>query len=180
MSGYSCSFLGGQRLAALLVLAMMGAGTAHACRARQPGMDRLPDELIAAARAVSVARVVQATAFGVDEVRYDFVVLKRMAGPYRERFSIVSRSTPADDVAGSYDHGDEAFWQRGGGRLGGESNFCHITPRFDVGQAYLVFHDKPYTYRSFERIHVSPDREPISDDKWFSHVAEKLRWRTIQ
>jgi len=128
---------------------------------------------------VYVARVVRATDSGTGDVDYDFVVVKRLAGPYRDRFSIAAHSAVADDVAGSPDHSDERFWQTGGGRLGGQSNWCFITPRFDVGQTYLVFPGRPYTYRSFERINVTPGREPITDDEWYAFVEERLRMKGL-
>lgn len=164
--------------AAIVLASMAGAGgPAHACPYRLPSMEMPPDQQLAAAREVSVARVVQASALGVNKVMYEFVVIKRLLGPYRERFTITSDSSAADDVVHSYDHSDERFWKQGGGRLSGPSNWCYIEPRFDVGQTYLVFHDKPYSYRSFERINFTPLREPHTDDKWYAYVEQALRAR---
>lgn len=168
------------RAAIVLVFTAGGSEAAHACVYRNPVMEMPADQQLAAAREVSVSRVVRATAVGVDEVMYEFVVIKRLLGPYRESFTITSRSSVADDVVHSYDHSDEQFWKQGGGRLNGESNWCYIEPRFDVGQTYLVFHDKPYTYRSFERINFWPLREPHSDDKWYSYVEQTLRARAAE
>ncbi len=164
-----------RRLVAALVIAAIGAGSAHACRSRMPGMEASPEDLVASAREVYVARVVQARENGAGQVVYEFAVLERLAGLERGRFSIEAGSAVADDVAGSPDHGDERFWQTAGGRLGGASNWCTITPRFDVGMSYLVFLDRPGTYRSFERINVLPGSAPISDDKWYGYVVQQLR-----
>ena len=160
------------------VLALMlgaGTGAAHACRTRQAGMDPSPEGLVASAREVYVARVVQATETARGQIDYEFAVVKHLAGPYRSRFSISSNSAAADDISASPDHSDAAFWQAGGGRLGGDSNWCYITLRFDVGISYLVFLDRLRTYRSTERINASPGREPITDDKWYAYVVERLR-----
>ena len=159
------------------VLAMAVFGSAHACRTRQVGMDISPDDLVSSAREVYLARLAQATASEGGKVDYEFVMEKRLAGHDRSRFRITSDSAVADDVAASPDHRDERFWQSGGGRLGGNSNWCRITLRFDVGMTYLVFLDRPDTYRSAERINIFPGREPISDDKWYAYVVERLRTR---
>jgi len=157
------------------VLAMAVFGSAHACRTRQIGMDPSPEDLVASAREVYVARVVQATETEGGKVDYEFAVVKRLAGPFRTRFSISSNTAAADDIVASPDHSDKRFWEAGGGRLGGDSNWCYITLRFDVGISYLVFLDRPNTYRSTERINVFPGREPITDDKWYQYVEERLR-----
>jgi len=164
------------RTACVALLALCGAATVGACPYPDPGKLVTPEQLVDGARDVTVARVEQATATNVSEVRYDFVVLERLAGPVRERFSITAQSHPADEVLRSYDHSDEAFWQPGGGRLNGEGSRCWVTPRFDVGQTYLVFQDQRPTFRSFERILVQP-RGPISIDKWYTWVVERLRTR---
>lgn len=167
-------------LAAALIVAAAGTGSAHACRSRQIGMDPSPADLVASAREVYVARVVQAAESDDGKVHYDFAVVQRLAGPSRDRFGIAAYSAVADDVAGAPDHGDERFWQVGGGRLGGPSNWCRMTPRVDVGQTYLVFLDRPHTYRSLERINVFPGREPITSDKWYQYVVAQLRARGVQ
>lgn len=166
-----------RRCLAVLAIAAIGTSSAHACRSRQIGMDPSPEDLVASAREVYVARVVQATETEGGKVDYEFSVVKRLAGHDRSRFRIASDSAVADDVAASPDHSDERFWQSGGGRLGGKSNWCRITLRFDVGMTYLVFLDRPNTYRSTERINVFPGREPITDDKWYRYVEERLRAR---
>lgn len=159
----------------VVVLAMTVFGNAHACRSRQAGMDPSPEGLVASAREVYVARVVRATETEGGKVDYEFAVVKHLAGPFRTRFSISSNIAAADDVVASPDHGDKRFWEAGGGRLGGDSNWCYITLRFDVGISYLVFLDRLRTYRSTERINVSQGREPITDDKWYQYVEERLR-----
>lgn len=152
------------------------AGAAHACPYPVPSKALTPEQLVDGARDVTVARVERATLTEDYRVRYDFVVLRRLIGPYRTRFSITSDSRPADDASASHDHSDDAFWQEGGGRLNGEGSRCHVTPRFDVGQTYLVFQDQAPTYRSFERINFHPD-ESRSTDRWYTYVAERLRAR---
>lgn len=167
-----------RRLALSLAMLAMGLGTAHACRVPDRHQTMSIDDQLAVARDVSVAKVVQATEMGLGSVKYDFVVLKRLAGPYHHRFTIVGRGWPVEQgTVYSRDHSDDRFWEHGGGRMGGDENFCWITPRFDVGQAYLVFFDKPYTRRSFERIELEPGSERLSEDRWLAFVEDKLRRR---
>lgn len=134
------------------------------------------DDQIAAARDVTLAKVVQATEIDLGRVRYEFVVLKRLAGPCRDRFTIIGHGWPVEqDTVDSRDHSDARFWEHGGGRMGGNQYFCSISPRFDVGQVYLVFYDRPYTRRSCERIEVDTGSERLSSDQWFTFVEDKLR-----
>lgn len=110
-------------------------------------------------------------------VQYDFVVIKRLRGPARDRFSIVSPAATADEnPRHSDDHSDGAFWSRGGGRLANYMD-CRIHPRFTVGESYLAFYGQPITRRSFERIAVVGGRP--AEDKWLSHVEQRLGgpWR---
>jgi hypothetical protein len=164
-----------RRLAAALLIAALGTGAAHACRTRQAGMDDSPEELVASAREVYLARVVAATELEAGQVSYEFTVVERLAGPVRGRFAISSQSTVATDAEARHNHDDERFWRLGGGRLGGESNWCYITLRFDVGMTYLVFLDRLKTYRSAERIVVYPGQATNMQDKWYRFVQEGLR-----
>lgn len=178
MSGPGQSWLRARCLAGIFAMLAGGTGTAHACRVPDRYQAMSIDDQLAGARDVSLAKVVQATDMGLGQVKFEFVVLKRLAGPYRDRFTIIGGGWPVEQgTVYSRDHSDARFWEHGGGRMGSDENFCSITPRFDVGQAYLVFYDRPYTRRSFERIELEPGGAPRPDDRWFNFVEDKLRWR---
>lgn len=160
------------RGAALAMLLGIGlAPASQACRA--PPMAQLvtPDELIAGARDVSVAKVVYVADLGGGLVRYDFAVEKRLLGPARTEFSISGRPVGRyEEREDSPDHSDAKFWQRGGGRLTNEAD-CVLRPAFRLGETYLMFMNQTATWRSFERI-------GDADDKWLAYVTEKLEART--
>lgn len=151
---------------------------AHACHAPPRAQNVTPEELVAMATDVSVAKVVRATPSaawsgrGRQPVEYEFEVVQRILGPDEARFVIAGAQGETRMTQAAGDHGDEGFWNRGGGRLYNDSD-CVLRPNFTVGESYLIFRDKPATWRSFERIETVGGR-PNPDDKWLSYVVEKL------
>lgn len=131
------------------------------------------NEQIMGASDISVARVAGATLLENGGVRYDFVVHKRLRGPYRARFSMAVRANPPAGIRQlSEDHSDQEFWQPYGGRMSNGSD-CELHPVFTVGETYLVFYGPPVTRRSFERIRTVGG-QPSKDDRWLSYVEQRL------
>lgn len=160
--------VGGAGLALLLALGVCQG--AAACFRPPQQQVVTPDELIAGARDVSVAKVVHVADLGGGLVRYDFAVEKRLLGAARDEFSVSGRPVGRyEEREGSPDHSDEAFWERGGGRLMNEGD-CVLRPAFRLGERYLMFMHQTATWRSFERIGTA-------DDKWLAYVTEKLAAR---
>jgi len=150
----------------------------QACRAPPREQVVTPEELVAKAADVSVARVIRATPStapnggGRPTVEYEFEVVQRILGPDEARFTLIGAKGETRMQQPASDHGDEGFWQRGGGRLYNDSD-CVLRPNFAVGESYLIFRDKPATWRSFEHIETVRGR-PNPDDKWLTYVVEKL------
>jgi hypothetical protein len=157
-----------------LVLFLLGA---HDCRACHKAPDALligVDELIGSSTDVSVAKVVRAIPRDYGVTTYEFVVKRRLAGWNQESFTMIG----ADDVRmhkdTSFDHHQAAaFWERGGGRLINGAD-CAIHPTFVVGENYLVFRDRPLTWRSAEKIETVDEQLDLQD-KWLRYVEAKLR-----
>lgn len=137
-----------------------------------------PEQQIAIATDVSVARVIRATpspipaSGGRPSVEYEFEVQERILGPDEPRFIVIGARGETRPEPRSTDHSDEEFWERGGGRLYNDSD-CVLRPNFTVGEYYLVFHGKPLTWRSFEHIESIRGR-PDPEDKWLSYVKSRL------
>lgn len=170
---------------AILLLGILASPGSHACFA--PPMEQVvtPDEQIALASDVVVARVVRATPLapllshsnggGRPAVEYEFDVQERLLGPDERRFVLIGAQGENRRASPSNDHRDDAFWQRGGGRLHNDSD-CVLRPNFVVGEHYLIFRGKPATWRSFEHIETVRGR-PDPDDRWLAYVKEKLTGR---
>lgn len=158
---------------AVFVAAALWSGSGHACYTPPSHQLMGVNEQIAQATDVSLATVAGAALLENGKVRYDFVVRKRLIGPYRAHFSMAVRANPPPESRGlSEDHSDQAFWERGGGRLTNDSD-CQIHPVFTVGDTYLVFYGPPLTRRSFEHIHMVGN-QPFKDDKWMNYVERRL------
>jgi len=166
------------RICAALLLCILASPSSHACAI--PPFKQLvtPDEQIAMATEVSVAKVVRATPTpipgggGRQTVEYEFEVQERIQGTTAQRFTIVGAAGGTRPPPSSTDHSDKLFWERGGGRLYNDSD-CVLRPNFEVGEIYLVFHGEPATWRSFEHIETVRGRAN-PDDKWLAYVKEKL------
>lgn len=166
-----------QRACAVMAFGALVIPDSLACHAPPREQVVTPEEQIAMATDVSVARVVRATPStprgrGRQAVEYEFEVVQRILGPDEAHFVLVGAQGETRTALPAGDHGDEAFWQRGGGRLLNDQD-CVLRPNFVVGESYLVFRGKPATRRSFEHIETVRGR-PNRDDKWLSYVVEKL------
>lgn len=159
----------------LLCALSIFTGACWACRVPPPEQLINPDVQVALATDVVLAKVVSAAPrYGNrDEVDYQFLVLQRLAGPDQQFFSISGRAPGLSRDTTFDNHRDEAFWQRGGGRVMNDSD-CVIHPDFVVGKTYLVFRDLPMTWRSFEEIETVDGRSG-DDDKWFVYVQAHIR-----
>lgn len=159
---------------ALLMIAL-GAGSAEACR-RAPDIQLIsPEKQLAFARNVAVARVISAHPIGDDTFEYRFAVLKRLAGPDTQSFTVhgtVPDSHFASDQGERADHDGPTFWARGGGRVMNDPS-CTLRPWFTLGESYLVILDQPYTRRSFEHI-ATVDGQFDASDKWLAYVEARL------
>lgn len=165
-----------RRAVLVLTLGLGLAPASQACVVPPAQQTVSPDALISGARDVSVARVVHVAELGNGLVRYDFAVLERLIGSGRKEFSLSGRARGRyQEREGSLDHSDEAFWQRGGGRLTNEGD-CVLRPAFRLGENYLMFMDQTATWRSFERIDAGAGTD-FAQDKWYAYVKEKLRTR---
>lgn len=165
----------------ILLVGTLASPVSHACYA-PPGEQMVtPEEQIASGTDVSLAKVVRATASpilnfgGRQSIEYEFEVQERLLGPEKQRFVIIGAKGETRRSSSSNDHSDEAFWQRGGGRLYNDPD-CVLRPNFVVGENYLIFRGEPATWRSFEHIQTVLGK-PNSDDRWLSYVKEKLESR---
>lgn len=100
----------------------------HACYAPPREQVATPQEQIALAIDVSVAKVVRASpspglAFGGrPSIEYEFEVQQRMLGSNEPRFVLLGAKGETRTRPSTSDHSDSAFWQRGGGRLYNDSD----------------------------------------------------------
>jgi hypothetical protein len=140
-----------------------------------------PEEQIALATDVTLAKVIWATPSSISNfggrppVEYEFEVQERLLGLGAQRFVLIGASGETRPDSSSSNHGEDAFWQRGGGRLYNDPD-CVLRPNFVVGETYLIFRGKPATWRSFEHIETVRGK-PDTDDKWLSYVRDKLESR---
>jgi hypothetical protein len=168
----------GTTLAFALACNLMVSVPGQACRVPPVAQVVSPEQQIAMATDVAVARVVEAipsplrSGGGRQSVDYTFEVQQRIMGWPEQRFTISGAQGLTRPPPSSSDHSDAAFWERGGGRLYNDAD-CVLRPDFIVGENYLIFRGKPATWRSFEHIATVRGR-PDQDDKWLSYVKEKL------
>jgi hypothetical protein len=158
------------------------AGTCWACHVAPPEQLIGPDLQVALATDVTLARVVSiAPRYELydnrGDVDYQFVVLKRLAGPDQQFFSISGRAPGRSRDTTFNSHQDAAFWKKGGGRVKNEGD-CAIHPDFVVGKTYLVFRNLPVTRRSFEEIEITDERLG-DDDRWFRYVQVHVQQNNI-
>lgn len=167
-----------RRICAVLMLNVIGIPFSHACRTPPLKQVVTPEQQIAIATDVSVARVIRATPAplsaggGRPAIAYEFEVQERISGSADTQFTLIGASGETRPSPGSSDHSDDAFWEQGGGRLYNDSD-CVLRPNFTLGETYLVFRGSPPTWRSFEHI-ASVGGRPNPDDKWLMYVKAKL------
>lgn len=170
-----------KRTCTTLLLGSLVSPLGLACYAPPSEQVVTPDEQIALATDVSVAKVIRAIpslaiALGArPSVEYEFEVQQRILGSNEQRFVLIGAKGETRARSPTSDHSDEGFWQRGGGRLYNDSD-CVLRPDFVVGESYLVFRGKPATWRSFEHIETVRGRTDPRD-KWLSYVVANLKGR---
>jgi hypothetical protein len=128
------------------------------------------EELIKRSQNIALAQVIEASSLKVSnhpELRTKYVLktLETLKG--KPPVNIVIQGVKAGEKDLNFgDHQTPNFWQEGG-RL---SSFpdCQIYPSFEVGATYLVFLDRPYHRKSFERI-------DNKNDKWLVTVRSSIR-----
>lgn len=163
---------------ALGMASMLACGAVHACRLPPVEQRRTAEEQLAGAQDVALARVLRAVPLGGRAVRYDFDVVRRLAGPERQALSIQGSAQPAmHRPIVTDDHDDPRFLERGGGRLVNEPD-CVLRPHFAVGEVYLVFLDQPAGWRSFEHI-ASTNGQYDASDSWLRLVEATLASRAL-
>ncbi|MBB6133605.1 hypothetical protein HD842_001716 [Massilia aurea] len=168
----------GAALVFALACNLMASAPGQACSVPPVEQVVTPEQQIAMATDVSVARVVEAipsplrSGSGRQSVDYTFEVQQRILGLPEQRFTISGARGMTRPPPSSGDHSDAAFWERGGGRLYNDAD-CVLRPDFIVGESYLIFRGKPATWRSFEHIATVRGR-PDPNDRWLSYVMEKL------
>jgi hypothetical protein len=150
-------------------------GACRACRAPPPEQLVNPDVQIALVNDIVLAKVISATPqYGNGGmVDYQFLVLKRLIGPDEQFFSMSGHAPGSSRDTTFANHQDEAFWQRGGGRVMNDSD-CVIRPGFVAGKTYLIFRNGPVTWRSFEEIETA-DGRAADEDRWFAYVHAHVR-----
>jgi hypothetical protein len=162
----------------ILLVGTLVSSVSHACRVPPREQVITPEEQIALATDVTLVKVVRATpspipnSGGRPSVEYEFEVQERLLGPEEQSFVLIGANGETRHNSSSNDHSDEAFWQRGGGRLYNDPD-CVLRPNFVVGENYLVFRGKPATWRSFEHI-VTVRGKPNSADRWLFYAKQKL------
>ena len=121
---------------ALGMASVLACGAVHACSRPPFAQTRTAQEQLAGAQDVTLARVLRAVPLDGRAVRYDFDVVRRLAGPERQAFSIQGSAQPAmHRPIVTDDHDDPRFLQGGGGRLVNEPD-CVLRPHFAVGEIY--------------------------------------------
>lgn len=91
-------------------------------------------------------------------VIYSASIRQMIKGQLPNKVEIMGlRSVEGNPDTTFMDHSDDKFWDNHGGRTI-NSYDCKIYPNFIVGRRYLIFFDKPYHFKSFERIDSLTDR----------------------
>jgi len=107
---------------------------------------------------------------GRTEIRYSFAAAEMLKGKSEPGFTLeISAVDPvaAEQSAADFDHHREPGWQEKGGRVGAVASDCEVSPRFDVGERYLIFLDKPWHVLGFERV-------AVDDDEWLGEVRRRI------
>ncbi len=158
----------------LLIILLAFAEQAFACIAPRPIQYQKASQLIARTQHIVLAKVEYAQCVNEYDVSYRFTRVENLKGKNKANFQLLGIT---DDL--QYDHSfnhhtDDEFWQQTGGR-GYTSSDCQIYPSFTIGSTYLLFLDKPYHYKSFEKIdNSSVSNKSKNKDKWLSYVKHKI------
>ncbi len=145
---------------------------AFACIAPPPVQYQKPSQLIARTKHVVLAKVKNAQCVNEYDVSYRFKTLETLKGANKANFQLLGITEEFLNSDNFNNHRDNEFWQQTGGRLYTSSD-CQIYPSFIVGSTYLLFLDKPYHVKSFEKIDNNNDKGK-NRDKWLSYVKHKI------
>lgn len=106
-------------------------------------------------------------------VKYTFEVFDLIKGKSQKFFFMKSKMLYSSGELEHFNiHKDKNFWENNGGSFGVCS---HDQRAFAVGSFYLMFLDKPYHRKSFERIvNFRSDDRPNPEDKWLNYVKAKV------
>lgn len=97
-------------------------------------------------------------------IRYKFKVVEELKGKLN-RLSFEIEGQPLAGTEENFNlHQDPSFWEKASGRSKTTKD-CEINPSFVTNKKYLIFLNKPYHRKSFERI-------DDSKDKWLQTVRE--------
>ncbi len=146
------------------------AGQAFACTAPPPIQYQQISELIARNKHIVLAKVEGMRIVNNDKVSYRFKTLENLKGDNKTNFQLVGITEDSPNTNSFNNHRNNEFWQDTGGRLYTSAD-CQIYPSFTVGSTYLLFLDKPYHVKSFEKIENIRSK---NRDKWFSYVKNKI------
>jgi hypothetical protein len=112
--------------------------------------------------------IVLAKALKYSDGKYSFVAVRTLKGTQLGQLSIDSKESPEKANATTFEgHQEKKFWEPNS--FGRETNDadCKIYPAFEIGQTYLMFLNKPYHSKSFERIDTG-------SDKWLLAVEREI------
>lgn len=149
----------------------IGANTCSACRSTPRAQLIGPDEQIASASRIVIARAESESPIADGNTVYKFVVQRTLLGPVEPVFTIMGAKTPFLDTS-YHGHSDPAFWQFRGGRSSANTG-CLMSPVFFVGKSYIIFLNSPVTKRSFEQIDT-PDGQIDEKDEWLLYITNSL------
>jgi hypothetical protein len=144
---------------------------AMGCYLPPPEQNVPAKELISRTKNIVLAQVTKAELLHDVDVQYTFKRVKSISGSSAETFTLVGRRLEGGEVTTFSHHAERAFWSTGGRSTNYED--CQIYPAFAVGGTYLVFLDKPYHIKSFEKIERTQG-DKHSRDKWLQFVEDNV------
>lgn len=106
------------------------------------------------------------------EIQYTFETEEVFKGSAKSKFNLIGSTLYEGGLRLFNNHQEEQFWENSGGREFNDTD-CQIHPAFAVGATYLLFLDKPYHRKSFERI-VHINGENNVNDKWLVFVQSQI------
>ncbi len=139
-----------------------------ACTAPPPVQYQKASQLIARTKHIVLAKAENAQCINEYDVSYRFKRVENLKGKTKVNFHFLGIT---DDLKYNHsfnNHTDSEFWKEAG-RLYTSSD-CHIYPSFTLGSTYLLFLDKPYHVKGFEKIENVRGK---NKDKWLSYVQNK-------
>lgn len=148
-------------VASLAAIGWLHPQPADACSSPPPHLIAPHPDIVRRTARIALGRFERAGA------TLDFTTVEVIKGQVGARFSLpLAQGHPTgfkdQKDADFHGHTDWEFWEQRATREGNGAD-CLMHPRFQVGATYLIFLDRPYHWRAFERI----DRP---DDRWLAGV----------